>query len=330
MKRKELTLNDYVEGIEKGDISILSRAISLVESKNSEHQLLAKKLIQNIFPKTGKAKRIGISGTPGVGKSTFIESFGTLLTSKGLKVAVLAIDPTSYKTGGSILGDKTRMNKLASDKNAFVRPSPSGTTLGGVAGKTRETMLLCEASGYDVIIIETVGVGQSEVTVSKIVDFFLLLMQPGGGDDLQGIKRGILELADLVAVNKADGNTESIADVARREYETAVHILRNKEDWEPKVLACSGLTGKGLDDIWSNINEYYEKMTQNKQLQTKRDEQIHKWLYELLFEKIKNEIENNKKLVKTIEDKYAGILKHETTLLDAVDDLFEKILKDNG
>jgi LAO/AO transport system kinase len=201
MKRKELELNDYIEGIQKGDIAILSRAISLVESKKVDHQNLAKELIKNIYPSTGKAKRVGISGTPGVGKSTFIESFGTFLTGIGLKVAVLAIDPTSYKSGGSILGDKTRMNKLASDKNAFVRPSPSGMTLGGVANKTRESMLLCEAAGYDIVIIETVGVGQSEVAVSKVVDFFLLLMQPGGGDDLQGIKRGILELADLVAIN---------------------------------------------------------------------------------------------------------------------------------
>lgn len=326
MKRKQLNLNDYIEGIEKADISILSRAISLVESKNPEHQSLAKELIKSVFNKTGKAKRIGISGTPGVGKSTFIESFGTYLTGLGLKVAVLAIDPTSYKTGGSILGDKTRMNKLASDKNAFVRPTPSGTTLGGVANKTRESMLLCEAAGYDVIIIETVGVGQSEVTVSKIVDFFLLLMQPGGGDDLQGIKRGILELADLVAVNKADGDGETLANVARREYETAVHILRSSEDWEPKVLACSGLTGLGLEDIWNNINDFYSKMSANTQLKNKRDEQIHKWMHELLLEKIKNEINNNKEIQSEIKVKYANILKHETTLLDAVDDLYKEIM----
>ena len=327
MKRKDLDLNDYIDGIKDGDIAILSRAISLVESKKTEHQKLAKELIKNIYPRTGKAKRIGISGTPGVGKSTFIESFGTFLTDLGLKVAVLAIDPTSYKTGGSILGDKTRMNKLASDKNAFVRPSPSGMTLGGVANKTRESMLLCEAAGYDIVIIETVGVGQSEVAVSKVVDFFLLLMQSGGGDDLQGIKRGILELADLVAVNKADGDGKMIADVARREYETAVHILRSSEEWEPKVLACSGLNGTGLTDIWDNINEYYTKMAKDNKLINKREEQVHKWFYELLLEKIRNEINTNKNIQQNIESSYKKILKHETTLLDAVDDLYKDIME---
>jgi LAO/AO transport system kinase len=327
MKRKDLDLNDYIDGIKDGDIAILSRAISLVESKKTEHQKLAKELIKNIYPITGKAKRIGISGTPGVGKSTFIESFGTFLTGLGLKVAVLAIDPTSYKTGGSILGDKTRMNKLASDKNAFVRPSPSGMTLGGVANKTRESMLLCEAAGYDIVIIETVGVGQSEVAVSKVVDFFLLLMQSGAGDDLQGIKRGILELADLVAVNKADGDGKMIADVARREYETAVHILRSSEEWEPKVLACSGLNGTGLTDIWDNINEYYTKMAKDNKLINKREEQVHKWFYELLLEKIRNEINTNKSIQQNIESSYKKILKHETTLLDAVDDLYKDIME---
>jgi LAO/AO transport system kinase len=327
MKRKDLDLNDYIDGIKDGDIAILSRAISLVESKKTEHQKLAKELIKSIYPRTGKAKRIGISGTPGVGKSTFIESFGTFLTDLGLKVAVLAIDPTSYKTGGSILGDKTRMNKLASDKNAFVRPSPSGMTLGGVANKTRESMLLCEAAGYDIVIIETVGVGQSEVAVSKVVDFFLLLMQSGGGDDLQGIKRGILELADLVAVNKADGDGKMIADVARREYETAVHILRSSEEWEPKVLACSGLNGTGLTDIWDNINEYYTKMAKDNKLINKREEQVHKWFYELLLEKIRNEINTNKSIQQNIESSYKKILKHETTLLDAVDDLYKDIME---
>ena len=327
MKRKDLELKDYIEGIGIGDIAILSRAISLVESKKTDHQNLAKELIKSIYPNTGKAKRVGISGTPGVGKSTFIESFGTFLTSIGLKVAVLAIDPTSYKSGGSILGDKTRMNKLASDKNAFVRPSPSGMTLGGVANKTRESMLLCEAAGYDIVIIETVGVGQSEVAVSKVVDFFLLLMQPGGGDDLQGIKRGILELADLVAINKADGDGKINADVARREYETAVHILRSSEEWEPKVITCSGLTGEGLDNIWDNINNYYKVMKTDDKLSNKREEQVHKWFYELLLEKIKNELNTNKKIKKNIEDSYKKIINHETTLLDAVDELYTDIME---
>ena len=213
--RKTLSLEDYSKGIEEGDISILSRAITLVESKNQEHQKLARELIREILPKTGRAVRLGISGTPGVGKSTFIESFGKLLTSQGLKVAVLAVDPSSQITGGSILGDKTRMNELAIDPLSFIRPSPSGSSLGGVTSKTWESMLLCEAFGFDVIIVETVGVGQSETAVARITDLFLLLMQPGGGDDLQGIKRGIMEMADLICINKADGDQLSQAKLAK-------------------------------------------------------------------------------------------------------------------
>jgi LAO/AO transport system kinase len=247
---QNLTAQDYIKGILASDSAILARAITLVESKRDDHQQQAKEIIHALVPYTGKARRIGISGTPGVGKSTFIESFGKMLTQKGLKVAVLAIDPTSGLTGGSILGDKTRMQHLASDKRAFIRPSPSGDSLGGIASKTREAMLLCEAAGFDVIIIETVGVGQSEVTVSKVVDFFLLLMQPGAGDDLQGIKRGILELADLVAVNKADGDLLTQAKIAKQEYEAALHILRQSETWQPPVITCSGLTGQGIEVIW--------------------------------------------------------------------------------
>lgn len=326
MKRADLKLDDYVKGILEGDLAILSRAITLVESKRDDHQKLAKELIHKIINHTGKAKRIGISGTPGVGKSTFIEAFGKSLTNSGLKVAVLAIDPTSHITGGSILGDKTRMNALASDSRAFVRPSPSGDSLGGVASKTRESMLLCEAAGYDVVIVETVGVGQSEVTVSKIVDFFLLLMQPGGGDDLQGIKRGILELADLVAVNKADGDQLTQAKIAQREYETAIHILRQDPKWQPKVLTCSALKGEGLDHIWNEINSYYSVMQKDNSLVDKRKNQIELWVWELLSNKIQDHLKKNNNLHTKLNADLNKITKHESTVLDVVDELFEKLL----
>lgn len=326
MKRHDLTVDEYVKGIENKDLAILSRAITLVESKLEDHQKMAKKVIHRIISKTGKAIRIGISGTPGVGKSTFIESFGTFLTQKGLKVAVLTVDPTSNITGGSILGDKTRMSKLANDENAFIRPSPSGESLGGVASKTRESMLLCEAAGFDVIIIETVGVGQSEVTVSKIVDFFLLLMQPGGGDDLQGIKRGILELADLVAINKADGDQLTHAKIAKREYETALHILRQEEQWQPSVITCSGLKGIGLEDIWEQIEKFYRLLRSNNFLEEKRSMQLELWVWELLMDKIQKSLKSNTKLHKTINSNLENIQNHRSTVLDLVDDLYDEVL----
>lgn len=326
MKRNELTVDEYVKGIESGDLAILSRAITLVESKRDDHQAQAKEVIHKIIAQTGKAIRIGVSGTPGVGKSTFIESFGKYLTSKDLKIAVLTIDPTSHITGGSILGDKTRMNKLATDPMAFVRPSPSGDSLGGVASKTRESMLLCEAAGYDVIIVETVGVGQSEITVSKIVDFFLLLIQPGGGDDLQGIKRGILELADLVAVNKADGPQLNQAKIAKREYETALHILRQEEIWQPQVITCSGLKGIGLEDIWSQIENFYKLMREKDYLEEKRSMQLELWVWELLMEKIKSSLKSNTDLHKSISSNLSNIKDHKSTVLDLVDDLYNEVL----
>lgn len=326
MKRQELSKDEYIQGIKDGDISILSRAITLVESKKVEHQKLANSVLKEILPLTGKAKRIGISGTPGVGKSTFIESFGKFLTKMNLKVAVLAIDPTSYKTGGSILGDKTRMSELASDKLAFIRPSPSGTSLGGITNKTRESLLLCEASGFDIILVETVGVGQSEIAVSKIVDFFLLLMQPGGGDDLQGIKRGILEIADLIAVNKADGEQLNQAKISKSEYETAIHILRQDEVWTPKVVSCSGLTGLGLEDIWNLINEYYLLMEKDNKLEIKREGQLYKWFKEIIFEKLEHDLNNNPSYTKKIQSSYQNVLDHQESLIDAAENLYNEFL----
>ena len=324
-KREELKLEDYVNGIKRQDTSILSRAITLVESKNIKHEQIGKELVKSILPLTGGAKRIGISGTPGVGKSTFIESFGSyLIDVLKLKVAVLAIDPTSYKSGGSILGDKTRMNKLAANPNSFIRPTPSGTNLGGVAVKTRESLLLCEASGFDVIIVETVGVGQSEVAVSKLVDFFFVLMQPGAGDDLQGIKRGILELADLVTINKADGDKLNLAKLAKNEYESALHILRSNEFWLPPVTLCSGLLGDGLVEIWDIINDFYKKMIDSDKLKEKREDQLLKWMNELFYEKLKNKFINNDSFKINLNKLHQEVIEHKISVIEASDKLFER------
>lgn len=276
---KKLELNDYLDGFKRKDRTILSRAITLVESSNPSHQQLAQQLLKTLLPQTGKSRRIGISGTPGVGKSTFIESFGKQLTSQKKSIAVLAVDPTSQVSGGSILGDKTRMNELAIDPLAYIRPSPSGETLGGVARRTRESMLLCEAFGFDYILVETVGVGQSETTVAQMVDLFVMLLQPGSGDDLQGIKRGILELVDMVVVTKDDGDQASIIQKARHDYEKALHILRH-DGWMPPVLSCSALTKKGLSEIQSTIENYF--FSQTILITSKRDQQSLNWLWQLL------------------------------------------------
>lgn len=331
--KSKLSLKDYLKGFKDRDISVLSRAITLVESKNVEHQKLAKQLLEKLYSNSTKTKRIGISGTPGVGKSTFIEAFGMDLINKGLKVAVLAIDPTSQRTGGSILGDKTRMQKLSTSTNAFIRPSPSGETLGGVASKTREAMLLCEAFGFDVIIVETVGVGQSEVTVSQMVDFFLLLLQPGSGDDLQGIKRGILEVADLVAINKCDGPSETLAQLALQEYSSALKILHShNEYWKPKVVKCSALKLIGIDEIWNTINEYYSLMLRDDLLIEKRKIQMKQWLRSMLFEKIQLQLNNNDQLKEKLDLIQDALLNNKINILDATDELYTSLVnvgKDN-
>ena len=317
--RKKLELSDYIEGIKKGDIAILSRAITLVESKNSEHQEMARKLVQEILPLTGKSMRIGVSGTPGVGKSSFIESFGKMLTNQGLKVAVLAIDPSSQITGGSILGDKTRMNELAIDPLSFIRPSPSGQSLGGVASKTWESMLLCEAYGFDVIIVETVGVGQSETTAARLVDFFMLLMQPGGGDDLQGIKRGIMEIADLICVNKADGEQLNQAKLAKKNYENAVNILRVED--KPKVLLCSAILKTGLDEIWQEINTFYKE--HKSELEEKRSRQLGLWIKDMLLEKIREDLDKDQVMKLALEKGHDEVLSQKKNILQAVDEIYQ-------
>jgi LAO/AO transport system kinase len=266
------------EGVGKGDRRSLARAITLAESTRADDRKRAEALIETLLPLTGRAARIGISGTPGVGKSTFIEAFGGFLTARGHKVAVLAVDPSSRRSGGSILGDKTRMETLARDRHAFIRPSPAGGTLGGVARRTREAMLLCEAAGFDVVLVETVGVGQSETAVADLVDLFLLLLGPAGGDDLQGIKRGIMELADLIVVNKADGDLKPAAARAAAEVKSALHLLRPKwPQWQPPVLLASATEKTGIDAIWSAIERFRAAL--GDALDAHRVEQARAWLW---------------------------------------------------
>ena len=279
--RKWLSEEELKEGILSSDRVILSRAITLIESSLSADRLTGDHIINQILAYTGKSLRIGITGVPGVGKSTFIESFGLTLCDMGHKVAVLAVDPSSQKSGGSILGDKTRMERLSNHKNAFIRPSPTGQSLGGVANKTRETLLLCEAAGFDIILIETVGVGQSEVTVKGMVDFFLLLMLAGAGDELQGIKKGIMEMADAVVINKADGENIIASKQAKIEYENALHLFPpSGSGWYPRVLTCSAVKNEGLMNIWEIILEFRNKTKESGYFDHKRQQQNIDWMHE--------------------------------------------------
>jgi len=274
-------------GIRSGDRAVLARAITLIESKRADHASQAHHLVQDLLPLTGKAIRLGITGAPGAGKSSTIDALGSYLTGKGQKVAVLAVDPSSTRTGGSILGDKTRMPRLASDPNAFIRPSPSSGTLGGVAAKTRETMLVCEAAGYGVVMVETVGIGQSETAVADMTDFFLVLMLPGAGDELQGLKKGIVELADMIAVNKADGDNVERAQLAAAEYRGALNILTpHSVTWSPPVVTYSALTGNGIPELWRQVLAHKEKMTASGELTARRREQQVRWMWSMLEERL--------------------------------------------
>ena len=288
-------LNDtdtLADRLKTGDRAALARAITLVESRKSEHQETAQALLENILPETGKAVRLGITGVPGVGKSTVIDQLGINLIDQGHRVAVLAVDPSSTRTGGSILGDKTRMARLSVSENAFIRPSPSAGTLGGVAAKTREAMLLCEAAGYDVIIVETVGTGQSETAVSDMVDFFAVLMLPGGGDELQGIKKGVIEIADLIAVNKADGDNVKKAENAAAEYSAALHILTPASpDWTPAVVTISGLNNRGLDLLWDRVIEHRTITSGTNALETKRRAQSVRWMWSMIDDSLRQRLQ---------------------------------------
>ncbi len=307
-----LTKDEYVKGILDGNTTILARAITLVESQKYEHQTLASEILNEIIPFTGHARRIGVSGIPGVGKSTFIETFGmALINQQKAKVAVLAVDPSSEKTGGSILGDKTRMSELSQNTHAFIRPTPSAGHLGGVARKTRESALLCEAAGFDTIIIETVGVGQSETMVAQMVDFFLLLLQPGAGDDLQGIKRGIMEVAHLICVNKSDGENESLSKVARHEYENALHILRSNDSWIPSVIEISALYKKGLDKVSEILDKFFTE--QKEEVQSVRKKQELLWLHEIINEKFLGQLESMKEVNMALQEMEQKVLTSEVS-----------------
>ena len=309
-----ISADQFVEGILSGDKVHISKALSLVESSRDSDLPLKLSVLEGIFHKSGNAVRIGITGAPGVGKSTFIESLGSLLLSRGLKLAVLTIDPTSQRSQGSILGDKTRMAQLSKSENAYIRPSAAGSNLGGVAHHTRESILICEAAGYQVVIVETVGVGQSEIEVRNMVDFFLLLLMPGGGDELQGIKKGIVEMADCLVINKADGENLTKARQAQAVYQNALHFLTPvNSKWEPQVFTCSALEKQGLEQIWSNVESYMEQMKANGLLEQQRAHQRLEWMGDCIkqaisrqlkldgaqtggFEQLKNEVEAGKVL----------------------------------
>lgn len=303
-KSESKDLSYYTQGVRKRDKRVLAKTITLIESARHEHQKLARAVVNALLPYTGKAVRLGISGVPGAGKSTFIETLGTRLVNQGHLVAVLAVDPSSQRSGGSVLADKTRMEKLSTSENAFIRPSPSGGTLGGVARKTRETMLVCEAAGYDVMIVETVGVGQSETTVASMVDFFLLLMIAGAGDELQGIKKGVLEVADAIAINKADGDNVKRASMARKQIEAALHYLMPASPtWTPKALTCSSLNPEddGIKTIWSTVLEHRETVSKTGELESKRRSQAVDWMWSLVEEGLKTRFYKHPEIMSRLE-----------------------------
>jgi LAO/AO transport system kinase len=285
--RKSPTTADYTAGVLSGDRAKLARAITLIESRNAEHQATAQEMLMQLLPHAGRSQRIGISGLPGAGKSTFVDAFGTMLTKAGHKVAVLAVDPTSSRTGGSILGDKTRMARLAVDPLAFIRPSPTGGTLGGVARATREAILVCEAAGFDVVLVETVGVGQSEITVAGMVDFFLVLMLAGGGDELQGIKKGVLEIADMIAITKADGDNAARAEIAAKDYQHALRIIAPASPtWTPPVITISALQNRGLDALWERIVQHRRLTTVSGERDARRRDQQVRWMWSLVEDRL--------------------------------------------
>jgi len=319
------TAKELIDGVLAGDMPMLARAITLIESKNPDHARQAQEVLVALLPHTGHAHRIGITGVPGVGKSTFIEAFGRDLTGEGHKVAVLAVDPTSTRTGGSILGDKTRMGALASDARAFIRPSPSTGTLGGVTAMTRETMALCEAAGFDVILVETVGVGQSETLVAEMVDFFLVLMLPGAGDELQGIKKGVIEIADMIAVNKADGpNGLRRAQAAAREYKTALHIMTPlTPNWQRPVVTCSGLENTGLTEIWHLIEDHRIKLSASGELQERRMDQQVRWMYAMIEDRLMVRVHGQKEIAARLKSLEAEIRSGKTTPTLAVEEVMD-------
>ncbi len=304
---------DFIDGVLTQNRRIVAKTITLIESSLASHQEKAKTIVDALLPYAGQAVRIGITGVPGVGKSTYIESFGLQLVKQGHRVAVLAVDPSSSKSGGSIMGDKTRMERLSLEKQAFIRPSPSGGTLGGVARRTRETIVVCEAAGFDIIIVETVGVGQSETTVASMVDFFLVLMLAGAGDELQGIKKGVLELADAVAINKADGNNIENAEKAKLEYKKALNLLTpSSKIWSPPVLTCSAVTMDGIEEIWQTILDYKKKLETSGELLEKRRKQALDWLWALVEEGLRERFYRNPDVEKSLAEIVKTVEKGDT------------------
>ena len=288
-RRRTFSTDEYVEGILRGDITILSQAITLIESNKPEHYDQAQQIIERCLPHAGRSVRIGITGVPGVGKSTFIEAVGNMVVSLHHRLAVLAIDPSSERSGGSILGDKTRMESISSNPDIFIRPSPSAGSLGGVARKTRETIVLCEAAGFDVIFIETVGVGQSETAVHSMVDMFMLLQISGAGDELQGIKRGIMEMADMMVITKADGENRQKAELARAQFQSALHLFPMPESgWRPKVYTCSAVAETGLEEVWKGVEEFLDHIESNGYFQSNRNRQNKYWMYESINDALKD------------------------------------------
>lgn len=329
LKRKiQPSPEELISRIIKQDRIALSRAITLVESNNPEHLTKANEVINGCLPYANKSVRIGITGVPGVGKSTFIEAFGTYLTSLGKKVAVLAVDPSSTISHGSILGDKTRMEELVKDENAYIRPSASGESLGGVARKTRESIILCEACGFDTIIIETVGVGQSETAVHSMVDFFLLLKISGAGDELQGIKRGIMEMADAIVINKADGDNITKAKLAKTEFNRALHMFPMKNSgWNPTVSTCSSYTKEGINDVWKTISAYLELTKLNNYFVEKRQGQNQYWMLETINEQLKNNFYNNSEITTLLEINKKLVQNNELSPFAAAMNLLKKYFK---
>lgn len=321
--KTKMSVDELIEGIRKGNLTALGRAITLIESNSRLHKQEASHILDTILPLTGNSIRIGITGSPGVGKSTFIEAFGSMLCNSGHKVAVLAIDPSSTRSGGSILGDKTRMEDLSRNTNAFIRPSPSGGSLGGVARKTRETLLICEAAGYDIIIIETVGVGQNEVTVRSIVDFFLLMLLPGAGDDLQGIKKGVVELSDALVINKADGDKLKTANETLREYKNAISLLLPAtKGWKTEVMMTSAINNQGVKEVWDMIKKFKDTVSSDRFLLRRKEQNI-EWMHNLIIEKLKSDFLEDSNISTIISDLEDQIMNDKITPSSAIEKLFK-------
>jgi len=330
-RRKKFTADDYADGILRGDRTVLSQAITLIESSLPEHYDLAQAVVERCLPASSRSVRVGITGVPGAGKSTFIDTFGTMLTRYyGRRLAVLAIDPSSQQSRGSIMGDKTRMEQLSVDPDAFIRPSPAAGTLGGVARKTRETIILCEAAGFDTILVETVGVGQSETAAHSMVDFFMVLMLAGAGDELQGIKRGIMEMADTIVITKADGNNIPKAEMARVEYKNALHLFPpSPSRWHPRVMTCSSLEKKGISEIWETIRDYVSVTKSNAWFWERRREQAVTRMHETIIDTLKNSFYSHPEVMAMLPELEKQLREGETTSYKPATILLDKYFSSN-